>query len=84
LIFIATGIILRKEFRGLLYSAFTTRPFDQKNGGRGPLNGKCLHLVHLLEQIVIDLLVHYRIELVSWMRLDKVPDPRRWCLEFAR
>ena len=41
------------------------------------------HLIHLLEQIVIDLLTHDRIELVSRMRPDKVPDPRRWGLELT-
>lgn len=42
---------------------------------------KNLHLVHLLEQIVIDLLAHDRILFVSRMRPDEVSDPRGWGLE---
>ena len=42
-----------------------------------------LHFVDLLEQIVINLLAHNRIELVCRMGPDEVPDPRGWGLELS-
>ena len=42
-----------------------------------------LHLIHLLEQIVIDFLTHNRIGFVTRVRPDEVPDPRRWGLELS-
>jgi hypothetical protein len=86
LIFIAACIILREEFRSLLHPTFTIKGVYQKTNGNGSQQreGKRnLHLVHLLEQVVIDLLAHDRIELVSRMRPDEVSDPRRWGLEFS-
>ena len=86
--FITTSIIFGEEFRSLLHSAFTI-----KGSIRKPLEMTLpitwrekrnnLHLIHLLEQIVIDFLAHDRVELVSWMRPDEVPDPRRRGLKLS-
>ena len=48
-----------------------------------PLSQEDIHLIHFLEQIVIDLLAHDRIELVSRVRPDEVPDPHRWGLKLS-
>ena len=90
MVFVATCIIFWKEFRSLLYPTFTIKErirkptetiFPSHQGGE-EIKERSLHLIHFLEQIVIDLLAHDRIKLISRMRPDKVPDPRRWGLEF--
>ena len=56
---------------------------ETRRNGFFPITRKNLHFVHLLEQIVIDLLAHDRIELVSVMGPNEVPNPRRRCLELS-
>ena len=82
MIFITAGVIFREEFWSLFHSTFATEKFlGSANPSKLFLSREDPHLIHLLEQIVIDLLAHNRIKLVSRMRSDEVPDPRRRGLE---